>query len=642
MQSICPHCNSPIHNGAEDQCPVCGYSMHRADAVFGAHEVEFTRVVDAAGALTHKERMELIRYLGDLERKLSPIALGVYITDHGQLSDFRHHAHWILNHARIHHPSFGKRQQTGDDDAPPIIELSAEERRLRAEEKEPGLVGRLLTRIKDRFRKCPPPVQQEWMLILVLDVQLEIACFSWGYMLDPYINPDTINIGIVNARLLFRERALVLALKSVMKKTVHQIATRAHKINRSLKKSQSGRNYPHAARLLTAAAGISLLAATGYSQAAPAVDSSAFNDDDYAEVVELPATEPTVEPQQPPAEAAPHQPVRPAPQPIAPVVTAPTGHGAATYAEAPQWSQADYDRLMQRQINGGFNMLIPGGQEITPTPLPKLSDNQGAFEESDTEVRGRYTEEYKPRTGRNVPDLNDPQKIMTDVERSDAQYALQALNAHSPYRICVSIFKAGQEVPHDLAASGLVHAIAKVDEYAVMIQYGMGDNATIDLGFKSINLSDEQRHAILAAAQQRMQAAGGGVEGLLAAMQCVKEQIDALHYNFEPLTAGTSHKLTQVLPEGFGKEAKEQEEPGTREKIFAMLANPAMYPFAIMGVLGIAGLIGGGFWFMRWLHSGILLETRPDYRLASRYGAGVSRHVRYLEGQEAAKTKTIF
>ena len=125
-------------------------------------------------------------------------------------------------------------------------------------------------------------------------------------------------------------------------------------------------------------------------------------------------------------------------------------------------------------------------------------------------------------------------------------------------------------------------------------------------------------------------------------MQCVKEQIDALHYNFEPLTAGTSHKLTQVLPEGFGKEAEEQEEPGTREKIFAMLANPAMFPLAIMGILGIAGLIGGGLWFKRWLHSGILLETRPDYRLASRYGAGVSRHVRYLEGQEAAKTKTIF
>ena len=608
--------------------------MHRADAVFGAHEVEFTRVVDAAGALTHKERMELIRFLGDLERKLCPIALGVYITDHGQLSDFRHHAHWILNHARIHHPSFGKREQTEEDEAPPIIELSAEERRMRAEEKEPGFISRMITRIKERFSKCPPPVQQEWMLILVLDVQLEIACFTWGYMLDRYINPDTINIGIVNARLLFRERAMVLALKSVMKKTVHKIASRAHKINRSIKKAQSRSSYPHAARLLSVAAGVSILAASGNSHATPAVDSSAFNDDDYAEIVELPATEPA-----PPTETAIP---RPAPQPTTPVTTAPARWGAATYTEAPQWSQPDYDRLMQRQINAGFNMLIPGGQEITPTPLPQANNDQGAFEESDTEVRGRYTDQYKPRAGLNVPNLNDPQKILTDIERNDAQYALQTLNAHSPYRICVSIFKAGQEVPHDLIAAGLVHAVSGATEYVVMIQYGMGDNATVDLGFKSINLSDEQRHAIRTAVQERMRAAGCGVEGLLAAMQCVKEQVDALHYNFEPLSAGTSHKLPSVLPDGLGKEAEEDEEPGIRDKIFAAVSDPATYPCVILVAIVALGALGGGLWFMRWLHSGKLLETRPDYRLASRYGAGVSRHVRYLEGQEATKTKTIF
>ncbi len=615
--------------------------MHRADAVFGAHEVEFTRVVDAAGALTHKERMELIRFLGDLERKLCPIALGVYITDHGQLSDFRHHAHWILNHARIHHPSFGKREQTDEDEAPPIIELSAKERRMRAEEKEPGIFSRLLSRIKERFSKYPPPVQHEWMLILVLDVQLEIACFTWGYMLDRYITPDTINIGIVKARLLFRERAMVLALKSVMKKTVHQIASHAHKINRSIKKAQSRSGYTHTARLLTAAAGVSLLAATGNSHATPVVDSAAFNDDDYAEIVELPATEPAPPPETTPASPAP-QPPRPAPQPTTPVTTASARWGAATYTEAPQWSQPDYDRLMQRQINAGFNMLIPGGQEITPTPLPKANNNQGAFEESDTEVRGRYTDRYKPRTGLKAPNLNDPQKILTDVEHNDAQYALQNLNAHSPYRMCVSIFKAGQEVPHDLMAAGLVHAVSGADEYVVMIQYGMGDNATVDLGFKSINLSDEQRHAILTAVQRRMQAAGGGIEGLLAAMQCVKEQINALNYNFEPLSAGTSHMLPSVLPDGLGKQAEEDEEPGIRDKIFAAVSNPASYPYIILGAVAALGTVGGFLWFLRWLHTGKLLETRADYRLASRYGAGVSRHVRYLEGQEAAKTKTIF
>lgn len=615
--------------------------MHRADAIFGAHEVEFTRVVDAAGALTHRERMELIHYLEDLEVKLNPIALGVYITDHGQLSDFRHHAHWILNHARIHHPSFGKRELQTDDDEAPIYELTAEERRMRAEQNPPGLFRQFFNSIKNRFSPRLKPVRQGWMLILVLDVQLEIACFSWGYMLDPYINPDTINIGIVQARLLFRERAMVLALKAVMKKTVHQIATNAHSINRSIRRARSRGGYTHPARLLAAAAGISLLTATNNSYAEPTVDPSLFENDDYAEVVTVPS-EPSNTEQAPSPAPPPAVTVRPAPQPTAPVTTAGPRGGAAGYTNTPQWTADDYERLMQRKINAGLNMLIPGGQEITPTPLPSLGGNQGAFEESDTEVRGRYTEQYKPRTGRMVPDLNDPQKIMTDIERSDATYALQTLNAHSPFRICVSVFKAGQEIPHDLTAAGLVHAVTRVDEYAVMIQYGMGDNATVDLGFKSIDLSDEQRHRILAEVQHKVQAAGGGAEGLLAAMQCVKEQITALQYNFEPLSAGTSHKLHSVLPEGLGKESKEDEEPGTREKIIGSLSDPAMIPYVIIGLLALGGAVGGFYFFMRWLHSAKLEETRPDYRLASRYGAGVSRHVRYLEGQEAAKAKTIF
>ena len=72
---ICPKCNASIHMGAESQCPPCGYSMKRADKVFGSNDVEFTRVVDEAGALTHSERMELMRALANLERHIPPVAL---------------------------------------------------------------------------------------------------------------------------------------------------------------------------------------------------------------------------------------------------------------------------------------------------------------------------------------------------------------------------------------------------------------------------------------------------------------------------------------------------------------------------------------------------------------------------------------
>lgn len=597
--------------------------MHRADNIFGANEVEFTRVVDAAGALTHRERISLMRTLEKLERHLPPVALCVYLTDHGQASDFRHHAHWILNHARIHHPSFGKREQRKAVEDAAIVEVKPGERRRPEPEEETWWARRIWNPILDKLNPIPPPTQQEWMLVLVLDVQLEIACFSWGYMLDPYINPDTINSGIVKARLLFRERALVSALQKVMQVTVRNLVKESRKVNKALRHSNSLVT-PRAVRALTAAAGISLLCGTPTAYSAPQ-----FTDDDFAEVVELPT---------PPAPPAP---ATPAPQPT---VVAPTsGHRgtAASYREVPRWAEHDYEQLMQRKIDAGYNMLIPGGQEVTPTPLPKLKTDTGAFEESDTEVRGRYTEEYRPRPGRSVPDFNDPQHILTDVERNDARYSLEQLNAHCPFRICVAVFKAGQAVPQGLTAPTLVHAVTNVEEYAVLIQYGMGEQATVDLGYKSIDLTDEQRHEFLAEVQAQVQAAGGGIEGLLAAMQCVKKQILPLTDTFTPLTAGTGYKLSETnLPQKEDKE--EEEEISGLKKIHAEILSPEFRPYLIMAGMAVVLLVllGVGFWFFR--RKGKLLETRADYRLASRYGAGVSRHVRYLEGQEAAKAKTIF
>ena len=107
---ICPSCNATIHPGAAERCPVCGYGLKRAEAIFGMQPLEFTRVVDEAGVLTHSERRELMEALEDMERNIPPVALGVFITSHGQSKQFRWHAHWALNHAVIHHPSFGKRE----------------------------------------------------------------------------------------------------------------------------------------------------------------------------------------------------------------------------------------------------------------------------------------------------------------------------------------------------------------------------------------------------------------------------------------------------------------------------------------------------------------------------------------------------
>ena len=89
------------------------------------------------------------------------------------------------NHARIHHPSFGRREQRkAIEDAELRERRPGEEAPLPHHHDTPRGLSALWNNIKqhwrDTFHPYPPPVRQEWMLILVMDVQLETACFSWA------------------------------------------------------------------------------------------------------------------------------------------------------------------------------------------------------------------------------------------------------------------------------------------------------------------------------------------------------------------------------------------------------------------------------------------------------------------------------
>ncbi|MDO5450895.1 MAG: zinc ribbon domain-containing protein, partial [Akkermansia sp.] len=282
---VCPQCSANIHTGALYQCPACGYSLRRAEGTFGSAQVEFTRVVDVAGALKHQDRMNLMHFLQELERNLPPVALCVYITDHGRLRDLRPHAHWILNHARIHHPSFGKRElNKAYEDRELREDIGGHHRHEQQEGLLPTLAGYwdgLKHFARDIFHPYSKPVKMEWALILVMDVQLEMACFSWGYRLDPYINPEKINKAILSARLQFRERATAAGIKRVMKEAVRIIATDSRGIMRRIRKDgRVGKPIgaekpksmlpPGAARLLVGGIAVSLLAAAAPAQAAPA------------------------------------------------------------------------------------------------------------------------------------------------------------------------------------------------------------------------------------------------------------------------------------------------------------------------------------------------------------------------------------
>lgn len=608
---ICPKCNASIHMGAESQCPPCGYSMKRADNVFGSNDVEFTRVVDEAGALTHSERMELMRALANLERHIPPVALCIYITDHGNLKEFRPHAHWILNHARIHHPSFGKREQMRTIEEAELRERRpGEVRPVEEVEEDPGWVARACQGfagwLRDICLPTPPPTRQEWMLILVLDVQLEIACFSWGYMLDPYVNPDRITSCIVGARLQFREREFVTALKMVMKDAALQLAVSSRRVNKTIRNA-ARRRMNGLPWLL--GAGMSALVATGTS--AQAQEQA---------------------PEQPPAAEAPAQ--TPAPPPAPPVVPG----APAAYNTEPRWASDDYTNLMSGRLPECYNVLMPGGVQKKSAPKPEKNKaprrDSGDDAESDTRVPGRYCKYYLDSRG---TVLRDPQQLLTEVERADVMHVLRELNAHSRFHIYVSVFKNGQEVPREIAAANLVPHIAEPGQYAVVLQYALGEPPAVELGYKEIEPEDHQVRDWLEQVRRKVMTAGGGADGLLAGIRCLHGILTPVSESFTPLTpevAGGA-KLIELELKPKPKETK----VSWKEEVKAWFKAGGATPYLIS-----LGVIGAALWgliklFMLHRSCNRLLDSEPDYRLSSRYGAGVSRYVKYLEGKEADKER---
>ena len=725
--------------------------------MFGTGQVEFTRVVDAAGALKHHDRVELMRFLEDLERNLPPVALCVYITDHGQVRELRPHAHWILNHARIHHPSFGKREQNkAIEDAKVRERLSRDGEPQPERRRKTGVVHALRefwsgvkSRVRDIFHPYSFPVKMEWSLILVMDVQLEMACFSWGYRLDPYINPEKINKAILSARLQFRERATVQGIKKVMKTAVRLIATDARaEMRRIRREGRVGKpvgveTMPalrKGANMLLCAAALCLLAAAPSSAAPaagttrkpaatarartatarPAAKPAATNKPTAtkarttakpadrkpagsakkasnarkpaAAAARKPATAqkparrevkktaaekrtdtiaapekvrdesaPLIVPAKLPAEkpAAPRLPDAPlAPQLVdddiaeeveddvpevdvedTPPPDAARETDAASFDSAPRWKPEDYALLMKGSLQTGYTALFPAKGEAAPSPYRSAGGTRNApAEESDSMVLAKYCGEYaKP----SPHGLIDPQGLLSTVERDDAEHVLREINANGRFRIYAAVIKAGQEMPRDLAVGTLATAAAQPCEYAVFMLYHIGSPGSLELGYQEIKADDNQRHEWLNKVRAAAAAQGSGVEGLLAAMRQVGANMAPIAASFVPITAENTAKAPKLDIQY--KQVEEKKEPGLKEKIAETLKDPENASFLpYFGGVCLLLLLWAFVAFYRRRHAPELLPTTPDWRLSAPYGAGVSRLVKYLEGKESEREKTLF
>lgn len=695
---ICPRCSATIHTGADDQCPACGYSLLRANDIFGDRQVEFTRVLDEAGALTHQERMELIHRLEQLERNIPPVALCVYITDNGQIQHMRTHAHWILNHARIHHPSFGKREQhKAIEDAELRERRPGDVAEISSSQQEGSWAGRVLSSItglwRDVFRPYAPPVRQEWMLVLVMDVQLETACFSWGYMLDPYINPDSINSSIIRARLQFRERDMISGLKKVMSHAARTIAIDGRGISRRIRRRMAQVTTQQLPLWLGGMA-VSLLAGSvsPAQETPPAAEPGLLLlQDDTAEEVPpeeaTPAPAPAAPADAAPQPAAPQQPAADAPQPPAPAEQpsadaaqqpepAPEPEPEPRIGHAPRWSAEHYRLLMTGELATGYVSLFPA----PPEPVKEEEEEKGKkkaeknkkekrVEKPQPAPRPRVPKE-EPESDKKVPDkyhsaymaesfsgLCDPQGLLSTMERNDVLFLLHELNTQARFHIYVTLFKGTQKIPKSMTTESFLTAAATRSNHAVMLRYCIGDPTSLEIAYKSVfdfsGASKEELPALEAEAEKtrrewlestREAAASdgeGGVEGLMAAIRRISDNVTPKAADFR--IAGPDNSVAvpnlriQLRPE------EEKEKNSMRQKLEEMFTDPANVPYLIsMGVVVLLIVLTLIYYFTMRRSAATLVDTPPDLRLSSPYGAGVSRYVRYLEGKEASREKRLF
>lgn len=588
--------------------------------------------------------MELMHLLEDLERNLPPIGLCIYLTDNGQVQHVRTHAHWILNHARIHHPSFGKREQRKAIEDAAFHERRPGEAPESFPHQEQGFLSAFWNGIKSRWRDTfhpyPPPVRQEWMLILVMDVQLETACFTWGYMLDPYINPDSINSCIIGVRLQFRERAMVTGLKKVMRSAVHNIALEAHSVNRRMRRRlmQSPAAGKTAAILLSGA--LALYGQSGAQESShlpPAAPVQLVQDDTAEEVLPTPAT-PAASPSAPAEQAPPHT-QQPEQQ-----------DGQAV----PRWNAEHYKLLMAGELATGYISLFPAPPESTPEDVKKekkserkATERKGrttrknrTAEESDTTVPVQY---HVPYTQESLSGLIDPQGLLSTMEQNDVLYILNELNVRSNFQIYVTLFKGTQQIPSHLTTAELLTAAAQRSDYAVMLRYPLGMPSAIEIAYKGMPEDKLSRREWLE--QVRTAAASdreGGLPGLLAAIRSISDSITPISREFSTSRIGHNIKLPDKINIEFRPEEK-KEDDSFKKKMLNMATDPINFPYFItLGVVVLLGVLTLAYYYLVRRKGAILLETQPDLRLSSPYGAGVSRYVRYLEGKEASRVKRLF
>ena len=192
----------------------------------------------------------------------------------------------------------------------------------------------------------------------------------------------------------------------------------------------------------------------------------------------------------------------------------------------------------------------------------------------------------------------------------------------------------------ELSAGTLARSLSQPGEYVVVLMYGVGDSPHIELGYHEINLSDSDRHAWFERVRRVAVARGGGVEGILTAVQELHTCLAPMAEQLPPLEQRADLQAPLIAIEM--RQEDEAEEVTFGDELRQAMDNPAIRSALVTsgGVVGLILLVFGCVWLKR--RSGHLVRSEADKRLSSPYGAGVSRNVNYLEGREEKKKPKFF
>lgn len=617
---ICPQCRISFHKGASDQCPACGYKLGNAEKRLGQGMVEFSRVLDAAGLLTFDEWQHLVSFLERLERRLPPVALCVYLTDRGMEQELPMHAHWILNHAKINHRSFGQRDakialeegglQMGIDipemqneaaEAPPEARRAHRRQQKPARQRTSFWEG-----CHHLLYPTPPPVQKEWMLILMLDVQLEQACLSWGYKLDPYIDADSIHECVAKAYTLFRDRRMLAGIECAMNHIVKRLAGTALQVNANLRKARAQQKQQPPLSPLYSAQGESLKNIVLLMCGLGLMGSSLSAQDILN-----------------PALAA----------------SKPFKGRAAGVESFPTWSSQESALQARGQMAGSSRVLFApppiAAPDLEALVIDEDEDEDLSFDGS---ARGPESSLTRlPAWREHLPPLSgdlliDEGHVLSDLERCDIGQQLLSLNAHKPYRLYVHILDASVEKARTQSAENFLPQAAQLGEKALLIQYTLGVPDAIDIAAQSLALPAEE----LAAWRAQMIARAEGYRSERdIIMRLVEQAAGLLQQQGTKLPPG-GRDTTLYLPKldlNLSPQT-EQEQGAVLTRTDSTASRPSFEQMAAYLYLFLSCCICTALFFLyQFLRRRTvrLMDTPSDYRLSSPHGAGVGIAIPYAE-----------